>query len=136
MKGILARLAIAGLAATLTCLGAGAALAHHSFGFYDMSKSAEIDGVVSQFEWANPHCWLFVVVSAPDGPAVTYGFEMRSPGEMLRGGWKKNSIKVGDRIKVSFRPMRDGTHAGLLTSAKDASGAFIGRAPPAGPPAG
>ena len=136
MKGIRARLAIASFAATLTCISAGAAFAHHSFGFYDMTKSAEIDGVVSQFEWANPHCWLFVVVPVPDGPAVTYGFEMRSPGEMLRGGWKKNSIKVGDRIKVSFRPMRDGAHAGLLTSAKDASGAFIGRAPPTGPPPG
>ena len=136
MKGILVRLAFAGFAATLTCLSADAAFAHHSFGFYDMTKSAEIDGVVSQFEWANPHCWLFVVVPVPDGPAVTYGFEMRSPGEMLRGGWKKNSIKVGDRIKVSFRPMRDGAHAGLLTSAKDASGAFIGRAPPSGPPPG
>ena len=133
MKRILLRLAVAGV---LMCLGAGAAVAHHSFGFYDMNKAAEIDGVVSQFEWANPHCWLFVAVSPPNGPAVTYGFEMRSPGEMLRGGWKKNSIKVGDKIKVSFRPMRDGSHAGLLTGAKDASGAFIGRPPPSGPPPG
>ncbi len=134
MKGILRGLAAAGLAAALTWIAPCEASAHHSFGFYDMNKSAEIDGVVSQFEWANPHCWLFVAVNSPSGPAVTYGFEMRSPGEMLRAGWKKNSIKVGDKIKVSFRPMRDGSHAGLLTSAKDASGAFIGRAPPAGPP--
>ena len=134
MKGIRSGLAVAGFAAALSCVGAGAAHAHHSFGFYDMTKSAEIQGVVSQYEWANPHCWLFVVVSAPDGQAVTYGFEMRSVGEMLRAGWKKNSIKVGDRITVSFRPMRDGSHAGLMTSVKDASGAFIGRAPPVGPP--
>ena len=134
MKAIRSGLAAAGLAAALSGLGAGPASAHHSFGFYDMNKSAEIQGVVSQFEWANPHCWLFVAVAAPDGQAVSYGFEMRSVGEMLRAGWKKNSIKVGDKISVSFRPMRDGSHAGLLTSAKDASGAFIGRAPPAGPP--
>ena len=135
MKGIRSSLAVAGFAAALSCLDVGAASAHHSFGFYDMNKSAEIQGVVSQFEWANPHCWLFVVVSAPDGQTQTYGFEMRSVGEMLRAGWKKTSIKVGDRITVSFRPMRDGSHAGLLTSAKDASGAMIGRAPPLGPPA-
>ena len=136
MKGFRSGLAVTGLAAVLTCLGVGAASAHHSFGFYDMAKSSEIQGEVSQFEWANPHCWLFVAVSAPNGQPVSYGFEMRSPGEMIRAGWKKNSIKVGDKITVSFRPMRDGSHAGLMTSVKDASGAFVGRAPPAGPPPG
>ncbi len=129
-------LAVAGLVATLSCLGVSGAQAHHSFGFYDMNKTAEIEGVVSKFEWANPHCWLFVVVGGPGGQTVTYGFEMRSPGEMLRAGWKKNAIGVGDRIKVTYRPMKDGTPAGLLTGARDASGAYIGRAPPTGPPAG
>ena len=133
MKAILSSLAIA---AALTFLGAGAASGHHSFGFYDMAKTAEIEGVVSKFEWANPHCWLFVVVSAANGQTVTYGFEMRSPGEMIRAGWKKNTIQVGDKIKVSFRPLKDGAPAGLLMSAKDGSGAYIGRAPPTGPPPG
>jgi hypothetical protein len=136
VKGIQSSLAVAGFVAVLTGLGVGVASAHHSFGFYDMNKAAQIQGEVSQFEWANPHCWLFVTVSAPAGAPTIYGFEMRSVGEMLRAGWKKNSIKVGDRITVSFRPMRDGSHAGLLTSAKDASGAPIGRPPPLGPPQG
>lgn len=98
------------------------ALAHHSFGHYDMEKTAEIEGTVRKYEWTNPHCWLFVDVPSSSGEAVTYGFELSSVGEMLRRGWKKTSVKYGDTVKVKFRPMRDGTPAGLMVSVqKDGS---------------
>lgn len=90
-----------------------------------MEKISEIEGTVHKYEWTNPHCWLFVDVPAADGKAVTYGFELSSVGEMLRRGWKKTSVKYGETIKVKFRPMRDGTPAGLLVSASK-GGATIG----------
>jgi len=123
--------------ATVLALGVVAlpALAHHSFGHYEMSKTAEIEGTVNKFEWTNPHCWLFVDVAA-DGATVTYGFELQSVGEMLRRGWKKTTVKPGEKLKVKFRPMRDGTPAGLLVSAeKDGQrvGNFGGTPPPPTP---
>jgi len=101
-----------------------------------MGETTEIEGVVSKFEWSNPHCWLFVDV-AKDGKTVTYGFELQSVGEMLRRNWKKTTVKPGDKLKVKFRPMRDGTPAGLLVSA-DKDGKRIGTSggpPPAPTPA-
>jgi hypothetical protein len=111
--------------------------AHHSFGHYEMSKVSEIEGEVSKFEWSNPHCWLFVDVTPKGGAAVTYGFELQSVGEMLRRGWKKTTMKPGEKVKIKFRPMRDGTPAGLLVSAeKDGKmvGADFGGSGPPPPP--
>jgi hypothetical protein len=115
------------------------ALAHHSFGRYDMAKTADIEGTVNKFEWSNPHCWLFVDV-ASGGKTVTYGFEMSSVGEMLRRGWIKTSLRQGDKVKVTYRPLRDGSPAGLLMNAYK-EGVLIGWPMPgpgqnAGPPPG
>ena len=120
--------------ATMLALTAAPAAAHHSFGFFDMNATSEVSGVISRWEWGNPHCWLFVEVM--DGPkTTTYGFELRSPGEMMRAGWKKSSIAVGDKVKVAFHPMRDGSSAGLMVRVFDASGKLIGRPPPGPAPA-
>jgi Family of unknown function (DUF6152) len=114
--------------------GAAPALAHHSFGFFDMQKSTEISGTVEKYEWSNPHSWLFLAVPSPSG-ATVYGFEMSSVGELLRRGWAKNSVKPGDKIKVTYHPMRDGTPNGLLMSATTEDGTPIGNpVRPAGPP--
>ena len=104
----------AGLAVVFAC-GAGVSplYAHHSFGLFDMSKSAEIDGTVIKLEWSNPHCWLFVMVASPDSAEVSYGFEMTSVGEMIRRGWTKTALKPGDKVKVKFHPVRDGRPAEL-----------------------
>lgn len=114
--------------ALATAFGALPALAHHSFGFYDMKKSVEVEGTVAKYEWSNPHSWLFISVDAPAG-ATTYGFEMASVGEMLRKGWAKNIVKTGDKIKVTYHPIKDGTPNGLLQSAKRDDGTLIGRPP-------
>jgi len=122
--------------AAAVAIGAGPAAAHHSFGHYAMDKTSEIQGVVSKWEWSNPHCWLFVDVTGADGKVVTYGFELQSPGELLRRGWKRTSIKVGDQLKVAYRPMKDGTPAGLMVRTTDAAGKLIGNPMPSGPPPG
>jgi len=131
-------LAVAGLATALALSIATAAFAHHSFGHYNMGAVTEIEGTVNKFEWSNPHSWLFVDVASAKGAPVTYGFELQSVGEMIRRGWKKTSLKFGDKVKIKFRPMRDGTPAGLLVSA-ERDGKIVGElfpdAPPPTPPA-
>jgi hypothetical protein len=133
----LIRSTVAVCVAASLILVSGPVSAHHSFGHYEMTKTTDVTGTVVKFEWSNPHCWLFIQANGPDGKSATYGFEMSSPGEMLRRGWKKNSIKLDDKITVTFRPMKDGTPAGLMVNVKDSAGATIGRSPPpGGPPIG
>jgi len=127
-------LTAAAVAIVMSSAVASPALAHHSFGHYDMEKMSEIEGTIHKYEWTNPHCWLFVDVAVADGKTVTYGFELQSVGEMLRRGWKKTSVKFGDKIKVKFRPMRDGTPAGLMMSAEK-DGKLVGVELPGAAPA-
>lgn len=123
--------AIAVLTAALSSyVGIAPVHAHHSFGLFDMTKTAEIEGTVVKLEWSNPHCWLFLVSGpSPDAEAVNYGFEMTSVGEMIRRGWSKGSLKPGDKVKVTFHPVRDGRPAGYMMSVMTADGQYIGRPP-------
>jgi Family of unknown function (DUF6152) len=107
------------------------ASAHHSFGRYNMAEISEIEGVVNKFEWSNPHSWLFVDVGGGSEAAKTYGFELQSVGELLRRGWSKTIVKPGEKVKIKFRPLRDGSPAGLLVSA-ERDGKMVGN--PFGPP--
>jgi hypothetical protein len=118
----------------LSCgIGMAPAFAHHSFGLYDMAKTAEVDGTVAQMEWSNPHCWLFLQVGTSPGAPTSYGFEMNSVGEMTRRGWKKTAVRPGDKIKVRYHPLRDGRTGGLMMVVITADGRIIGRAPGAPP---
>jgi Family of unknown function (DUF6152) len=112
------------------------ASAHHSFGRYNMTEISEIEGLVNKFEWSNPHSWLFVDVAKAGETPVTYGFELQSVGELLRRGWSKSIVKPGEKVKVKFRPLRDGNPAGLLVSA-ERDGKLVGSSfgpPPAEAP--
>lgn len=100
----------------------GTARAHHSFAAeFDASKQVKVTGVVTKVEWANPHIWFFVDVKGEDGTVVNWGFEMGSPNQLLRAGWKRDSMKVGDVVAVESSRARDGSnnanaHTVVLTS--------------------
>lgn len=97
----------------LVLLG-GYASAHHSTAMYDATKPLTLRGVVKQFRWINPHVFVFVSVEAPAGeePPV-WVFEASSPGNLTRLGWSRQSLPAGERVAVTFNPIRDGSNAGL-----------------------
>jgi hypothetical protein len=73
------------------------AQAHHSTGPYDMTRSATISGVVTQFAWINPHAYIFM--DAKEGSATQHWkIEIESPNALRRSGWAKDSLKVGDTV--------------------------------------
>jgi hypothetical protein len=89
----------------------GRALAHHSFAAeFDENKSLKMTGTVTKLEWTNPHIWFFMDVKNPDGSVVNWGFEMASPSQLLRQGWRNNSMKVGDQVTVEAKGARDGSN--------------------------
>ena len=70
---------------------------------------------VETFEWANPHAVLQILAQGDGGGAqAEWEIETNSPSILQRFGWKRGSIKRGDRILVIFNPMRDGSHHGRL----------------------
>ena len=109
----------AGMAAVLL---AAPALAHHSFAMFDQSRVLYMPGLVKDFEFVNPHTWLHLAIVNDKGEASTWSFEAGSVAQLVRLGWSKDSFKIGDRVEVGFRPLKDGSRGGQLMSVKLANG--------------
>lgn len=84
-----------------------AAVAHHSFTAFDMKKELWLEGTVSEMQYMNPHAWIFVDVATAGGGTETWAIEAGSTNLLIRSGWKKNTVKVGDKVKVLIHPMRN-----------------------------
>ena len=120
------------LAATFVFATAIPALAHHSFAMFANDKTVKIIGTVKALEWVNPHSWLHVVAMGAKGVPEEWAFELGSPGMMATRGWKKDTLKVGDKITVVAHPMRDPeAHGGSEMSVTLPSGAVLGSSQPA-----
>ena len=113
-------------------LAATSAFAHHSNSAFDGDKVVVLKGTVTQWKWMNPHVWIFLSVDDGKGGKVQWEIEGRTPGQLLRAGWSKTTLKAGDAITVDFSPAKDGTRTGLLTRVRLADGTVLGQqAPPA-----
>jgi hypothetical protein len=91
-----------------------AALAHHSFAMFDADKTLSTTATVKEFQWGSPHTWLELVVLSEDKTEKPLSLELTTISGLLRNGWKPGTLKPGDRITVTYHPMRDGTPAGQL----------------------
>ena len=92
---------------------ASVAVAHHSFDAeYDSKKPFTISGFVTKVDWVNPHAFVFIDVK--DGNSVkNYKIEMGPPYALVRGGWKRDTLKVGDKVTVqNAAAAKDGRDAG------------------------
>jgi len=102
------------VATALLICASVASYAHHSFAAYDQSKTVIVKGVVTKFEWTNPHAWLHVMAANEKGEQEAWDIECGAPNLMVRSGWKQKDLKTGDSITVAFSPMHDGGHGGSL----------------------
>jgi hypothetical protein len=105
----------AALAAGLAVCGASA-YAHHSFAPFDMGITRAVEGSVKQVDWTNPHIWVWLDVPNGQGGVDAWGFEGMSPNYLGRRGWTRTSLKPGDKITVTYRPLRDGSKGGMFVS--------------------
>ena len=78
--------------------------AHHSFDAeYDSKKPITISGIVTKVDWVNPHAFVFIDTKEECGAVKNYKIEMGPPYALVRGGWKRDTVKIGDRVTVKRR---------------------------------
>ena len=87
------------------------ATAHHSFAAeFDAEKPVTLKGIVVKWEMLNPHGWITVDVTGPDGGKVRWMVETSNPNGLMRLGWTKNSLKPGDQITIEAYRAKDGSN--------------------------
>jgi hypothetical protein len=109
LKGKLLNRAWIGIAAGIL-VAAWPIAAHHSFeSVFDQSKTAKFTGTVTKVEWTNPHAWFYVDVKDEAGQVKNYACETGPPNILIRNGWRKDSLKVGDTVSVTAYRAKDAT---------------------------
>jgi hypothetical protein len=85
--------------------------AHHAFAAtYDENRVVTVSGIVTKFEWTNPHAWLSVDGKDESGKVGSWRFEMGSPGGLVSRGWEKTAMKIGDHVTVDGYRAKDGSN--------------------------
>jgi len=118
------RLQVAGSLVIALCT-AGSAWAHHNAAGIDRNKTVTVEGTVKQFKWANPHSWVELEVPDKKGGVEIWNAEMTAPAGLVRAGWKKTTVKAGDKVKLVVNPMANGTPGGLFVSMTLPSGQVL-----------
>ena len=110
--------AIAGLSFSL----ASAAWAHHSQVEFDFKSVVEVVGTVKSLDWRSPHARLYVDVADSQGDVVNWNFELPSPMTLMRRGWKRDSLKPGDKVTVKGARARRVAAIGYVIAVRDVDG--------------
>ena len=98
---------------SLLCISAPLA-AHHGNAAYDESKLVTVKGTVTDWLWANPHCFLKFDAKDEKGDVVHWAAETSNPPDMIGHGWSKNILKPGDQITITLSPSKAGTPVGVV----------------------
>jgi len=98
---------------SLMLLTATPVIAHHSFDAeYDSKKPATIAGIVTKLDWINPHAYVFIDYKDESGAVRSFRIEMGPPYALVRGGWKRDTVKIGDKVTVEGAALaKDGSNA-------------------------
>jgi hypothetical protein len=109
-------------AALIAAPGSG----HHSFAMFDQAKSVTLKGSVIEFQWTNPHAWIELEVPNARGVKEHWSIELNSPNNLTRQGWRRSTLKAGDKVSVTINPLRDGKKGGLFNTIVLPDGKMLG----------
>jgi hypothetical protein len=100
----------------------GSVFAHHGTAAYDMTKSLSLKGVVTSYDFVNPHAEIRVDVTDSNGHTVNWIAETNNPGRLVRRGWGRNTLKPGDVVTIEGNPVKSGNADLRLTKVVLADG--------------
>lgn len=101
------------------------ALAHHGNAAFDVGKTLELKGTVTEWIWANPHCWLKFDVTT-GGKTVNWVVEATNSADLMERGWSRLLFKPGDSVTVALEPVKSGAPVGRVRSITLANGKVVG----------
>ena len=125
MEMIVNRLSKSAFAALGLVALAVPALAHHSYSMFDMNKTVVLDAEVVRFKWQNPHAFIEADV-AERGATQRWSIEMTSPNNLAQEGWKRTSLKPGDRVRIWVHPLRSGARGASYAGVRLPDGSTLG----------
>src|ERR1041385_2321250 len=124
--------------AIMTALAIAAPVrAHHGTASFDTSKDLSLKGTVTDWIWANPHCFLKFDAMDETGTVRNWAVEVSNPTDMTKRGWARSSFKIGDTVTVVLQPVKNGAPIGRLKTVMLPDGSMLtamGPAPAATPP--
>jgi hypothetical protein len=114
------------LCGVAAALAATPALAHHSSAMFDGQKSVTLVGTVKEFQWTNPHSWVQLNVTDPNGKVVEWSLETSGISSLYKRGWRSGSLKPGDKVTIVVSPLKNGNPGGNIRSVVTADGKKLG----------
>jgi len=117
-------LTLAGIAALVPGVSAQA---HHAFARFNSEREVTLQGTVKEFQWTSPHAWIMVIVEGKNRPEQ-WAIEMDGAGGLARHGWNPGTLTPGMGVRMTIRPLRDGTNGGQLLEIMLPDGTALGQA--------
>jgi hypothetical protein len=109
--------------------------AHHGNAAFDTGGPITVKATVTEWVWANPHCWLKFDVTDDKGAIVHWIAETTPPTDIVDRGWTRESFKPGDQVTVRMLKSKGGRPVGRIQSVILADGKTLGTTPVTAPPA-
>ena len=102
---------LGGLIVVGLAVAVGKTAAHHPFAAeFDRNKPITLTGTVTKVEWTNPHVWIYIKVKdQKTGEVTNWGAEMGPPHGLQRGGWRRETLKIGERVTVEGSLAKNGS---------------------------
>jgi hypothetical protein len=99
--------------------------AHHGAAAFDTTKKITLKATVTEWFWANPHCFLKFDAKDDKGNVVHWAVEASNPADMVNLGWAKQTFKPGDEVTVTFEPVKNGLPIGRIEQVVLANGQVL-----------
>jgi hypothetical protein len=115
----------------VTLVASTPVVAHHGTASFDTSKDLTLKGTVTDWIWANPHCFLKFDAMDDTGAVRNWAVEVSNPTDMTKRGWARTSFKVGDVVTVNLQPVKNGAPIGRLRTVMLADGSTLSAMGPA-----
>jgi hypothetical protein len=110
-------------------------LAHHGNAAFDNDKKITVKATVTEWFWANPHCFLKFDTKDEKGNVTHWVAETSNPPDMINRGWSKQSFKPGDEVTVTMITVKNGQPIGRVQQVLLSNGQILGTTGPVAPAA-